>query len=549
MIPEIVQPGQWIAVVGGRVVGTGATPDQAKHGIDKQNRSDRVVVAYMPRDASSRIDLPDVALEVGACLDADVLNKTWVVGGAVRDSLLGRAISDVDFVISGDAIGVARRVAKSVEGEIYVLDEKRETARVIVVRENRRMMLDFARMRGETLVDDLLARDFTINAMAVPLSGEPYLLDPSGGRDDIERRSVESVTPYSLFDDPIRCVRAVRFAADLSFKLNEDTEQMIRRAAPRVSMVSAERVRDEFMACLAGTRPRDAVGRLAELDVIEHILPHIHEKRAEGQKGPKGGDGLWGDTLAIVQSLRLMVTDLDGGRNDDDGIGNVANELGGGMAGFAEGLLSRMVEEMVEGRPIFALMLLGVIIEGICEEYASGTVERTEGRSETGRRAEVCASAMRLSKREVNFVARLCGCREQVKKLVTRGAVSRLDIHKFYRDVGDVGVERCIVELARGRRMECDGDKANNLSYEESRLLDVLGAYFLKHEEVVAPGLMLDGDDVMRVLKIGPGPIVGVALQMLAEAQVGGEVDSKSQAMEMLPSLIERYDVGGLDPA
>ena len=62
MIPEIVQPGQWIAVVGGRVVGTGATPEQAKHGIDKQNRSDRVVVAYMPRDASSRIDLPDVSM-------------------------------------------------------------------------------------------------------------------------------------------------------------------------------------------------------------------------------------------------------------------------------------------------------------------------------------------------------------------------------------------------------------------------------------------------------------------------------------------------------
>src|SRR3989304_2183882 len=191
------------------------------------------------------LDSPLVRAAIEACAARGV--RAWLVGGPGRDALLGRPIHDFDFAGEREAITVARRTADRLGVPMYVLDAERDVARVVTLdAAGARVFLDFARLREATLEADLSKRDFTINAMAVDVSRPDALIDPLGGRRDLDARLLRAVTDQSLSDDPIRTLRAARLSITLACRIDEQTRALIRAAAPRLAEVSAERVRDEL---------------------------------------------------------------------------------------------------------------------------------------------------------------------------------------------------------------------------------------------------------------------------------------------------------------
>ena len=134
----------------------------------------------------------------------------YLVGGVVRDAYLRRPTTDIDIAVDGDAVGLARRVADWLGGDIFVMDRERGVARVLATRADERLSLDFARFRGHTLEQDLQDRDFTMNAMAVDLHGDlQVLIDPLGGLTDLRRKVLRCCSSRSFADDPVRMLRAV----------------------------------------------------------------------------------------------------------------------------------------------------------------------------------------------------------------------------------------------------------------------------------------------------------------------------------------------------
>jgi tRNA nucleotidyltransferase/poly(A) polymerase len=186
--------------------------------------------------------------------------EAWVVGGAVRDELLGREIVDLDIACA-DPKGAARAYAKRSGGAPFPLSERHGAWRVAV--EGGRTV-DFTPLPG-SIQEDLASRDFTINAIAIPLAGgEP--VDPYGGRKDLEDKIVRPVSPSVFTDDPLRLLRAVRIADELGFQVDPGAEELVRERAALVTRPSGERTYAELARLSeAGYRRAAELGLLAPL--------------------------------------------------------------------------------------------------------------------------------------------------------------------------------------------------------------------------------------------------------------------------------------------
>jgi tRNA nucleotidyltransferase (CCA-adding enzyme) len=175
----------------------------------------------------------------------------YMVGGAVRDAILGRVREyvDLDFIIPADAVKVARKIAQRYQAGFVLLDAERQIARVVFPHAT----ADFAQQEGESLITDLHRRDFTINAIAYnPHTQE--IIDPLEGYKDIESGLLRMISPVNLQNDPLRLMRAYRQAAQLGFTIEPATQETIRSLAKSINQVAAERVRVEIGYLLANSQ-------------------------------------------------------------------------------------------------------------------------------------------------------------------------------------------------------------------------------------------------------------------------------------------------------
>ena len=197
----------------------------------------------------------DVIAEVFASEDA------WVVGGAVRDELLGRTTLDVD-VACRDPERSARALVARVGEAVFPLNEEFGAWRVLL---DRSTTVDFSPLRGSSIDDDLAARDFTVNAIARPVTGGEYV-DPFGGRADVERGALRAVSPDVFDHDPLRLLRGVRLEDELGFRLDPQAEALTRAKAGLLTRAAGERILDELQRLSA-----DGIERAGELGLLEPL--------------------------------------------------------------------------------------------------------------------------------------------------------------------------------------------------------------------------------------------------------------------------------------
>ncbi len=211
--------------------------------------------------------------ELAMVRKASGAERVYLVGGSVRDMLLGRARSDIDLVVEGDATALAGRL-----GAELVEHERFGTAKVRLDGHE----VDVASARAESyphpgalpqvepaseIAVDLARRDFTINAMAIPLQGAPRLIDPHGGHDDLVSGLLRVLSPRSFEDDPTRALRAARYAARFDFRLEPETEHLLRKAD--LSTVSADRREADLLRLAAEPSAARGFALLGEWGLVE----------------------------------------------------------------------------------------------------------------------------------------------------------------------------------------------------------------------------------------------------------------------------------------
>jgi predicted nucleotidyltransferase len=193
--------GRWVALLNGHVIGQGGTPEQALYAARQSRYKETPEVIFIPLDKA--LKFPPILETITSQLPKDL--EIYLVGGAVRDALLHHISRDLDFIVVGDSLKVARKLANKLNAAYFPLDEERDTARIVVVGENgERIHLDFTALRGLDLESDLRGRDFTINAMAVNIHDPEKVLDPLKWCIRFKSHRLRACSPSSITDDPVR---------------------------------------------------------------------------------------------------------------------------------------------------------------------------------------------------------------------------------------------------------------------------------------------------------------------------------------------------------
>jgi len=212
--------------------------------------------------------------------------RVYIVGGVVRDLLLGYPNFDLDLVVEGDAVKLAQQLAETSQAKLLA-HHRFGTAKLRY--EN--FTLDLATARKETyarpgalpvvtpgtLKDDLIRRDFSINAMAISLAASDYgeLVDPYQGKSDLEHRLIRILHPGSFSDDATRILRGVRYEQRFNFEFEAQTARLLKRDTPMLDTISGDRIRHELELILKEKQPELAIKRLAELGVLARISPSL----------------------------------------------------------------------------------------------------------------------------------------------------------------------------------------------------------------------------------------------------------------------------------
>jgi putative nucleotidyltransferase with HDIG domain len=254
--------------------------------------------------------------EIGAHADAMSLS-VYVVGGYVRDLLLGRRVKDIDVVVVGDGIAFAKRMATLWNKSNLVVFEKFGTAMVQLDE----CKLEFVAARRESyekqsrkpdvkpgsLEDDLSRRDFTVNAIAAGLNKKNYgeIVDPFDGRKDLQNRLIKTTldAETTFDDDPLRIMRAARFAAQLGFDVDPSLVRAARKMAKRLEIVSQERISDEFLNIMMSDKPSVGLQLLFEMEVLNSVFPELAALSGVDQRKDHHHKDVFLHTLKVVDNI------------------------------------------------------------------------------------------------------------------------------------------------------------------------------------------------------------------------------------------------------
>ncbi|MEW6239852.1 MAG: HD domain-containing protein [Chloroflexota bacterium] len=527
--------GRWIARVRGQIVGQGGTPEQARQAAAAARPKENPEIVFM--QPSSLINLSPLVDKVRAILPD---RELYLVGGSVRDALLGRVNHDLDFVLPADGIRTARRVADKLKADFFPLDEERDTGRVIVTNaDGSRDLLDFATLRGGDLDADLQGRDFTVNAMALDLR-TMSLLDPLGGAADLRAKRLRACLPTSFSDDPVRILRGVRLAAAFGFTIEAGTRKAMRAAGPLLPRVSPERLRDELFRILEGPQPAASLRALELLGVLPHLLPELPALKGVEQPAPHVYD-VWEHTLQVLAALEDVLAALavgyDPETTGDLFTGLLALRLGRYREQFAAHLSTALnADRSPRGLLFFTALYHDVAKPSTRTVEEGGRVRFLEHDELGAQAASARARALHLSNDEIERVAVVIKNHMRLHYHTSRMAggkkhPSRRAIYRFFRDSGAAGVDLVLLALADLRATH-----GQNLSQETwAACLDVcrifLENYWERPEEVVAPPRLVDGNDMIRELGLQPGPRVGQVLEAVREAQAMGKVSTRGEAV------------------
>ncbi|HEX2128007.1 MAG TPA: HDIG domain-containing protein, partial [Solirubrobacterales bacterium] len=235
--------------------------------------------------------------------------EAWIVGGAVRDALIGRPVVDLDLAVDRDEPGAARAIAKAAGGHAFELSSEFGSWRALSP--DRSWHVDVTRLRAEAIEADLAQRDFTANAIALPLHDSGAApVDPTGGRADIQGRRLRPASPSAFADDPLRILRAARIAAELDFELDPETLAQGRAEAERAAEPAGERQLAELRQLIGGPDPIRGLELLDDLGATPAVLPELEALKGVTQN-PNHHLDAHGHTIEVLRQLLEVEADLD----------------------------------------------------------------------------------------------------------------------------------------------------------------------------------------------------------------------------------------------
>lgn len=449
--------------------------------------------------------------------------KLYLVGGYLRDVLSGKATQtnvpkDIDFAVEGtSAVQLAKQLADKLAGHFVLLDETLDTARVVF---DNGIVIDFAGVVGGSIKTDILRRDFTINALAWDPNEPDKIIDLVNGESHLKNKIVQAISEENLLDDPLRLLRAFRFQATTSCKIDGQTFDLIKKNSKYLAEPAAERINYELFKILETEDATSILQLMGEADILEVIFPELTATR-QVTTNAYHHLGLWDHSLEVVRQSELWTKKVPAWV-----MASAAQDITAGISRLAATKLACLLHDI--GKPATWV----INDDGRHTFY---------GHDKVG--ADLCqdiAKRLKWSTALSKFIVKLVAWHLRPGHLFHQGPPTEKAVNRFYRNCG-VDVPELML-LAFGDLGATCGpglEVAQKDALEKSLIELLIGfpVYISKQESTPC---LLDGKRVMRLLDIGPGPVVGEILEALYEAQCVNEVVGREAAERFVHDYYRR---------
>ena len=456
----------------------------------------------------------------------------YLVGGWLRDALLGRESGDVDLLVQGDAHALARTLADSLEGAYVPLHDAPDIARVVVGAEGgESWTLDLSSLEVP-LAEDLARRDFTMNALALPLErleggwSKQDVIDPLGGLGALQEGLVRVVSDRVFREDPVRLLRAIRLAAQLGFRIEPATLELMEQDAPLLEGTAGERVRDEFLKTLAVQGATLHLRLMDQVGLLCRVLPEL--EAGKGVEQPREHH-YWDVFYHNVETPGMVERLLDReGAAGDDALS---------LTPWDPALDGHFTAEVCDGFSHGVFLKLAGLLHDVGKPAAksvepSGRIRFLEHNQMGAPMAGAALRRLRVGGRGVRLVEAMVrhhlrpGQLSQAGELPTRRAV-----YRYYRDLAEAALDTLYLNLA-----DYLAARGPDLEMEDWRSRCQAIAMVLEAPEETAARLplrLLEGHDLMETFHLQPGPLIGRVLEVVREAQAVGEVTTREEALAL----------------
>ncbi len=486
-------------------------------------------------------------------LFADEHIQSYLVGGFVRDTLLGRDTADLDIAVAANALEVAHRIATVLGGKYVPLDETNSVGRVVVESAAGttadRWYLDFSTLKGD-IAQDLAGRDFTIDAMAIDLrdvlnrgpltSGRTSLatlrpsmiIDPSGGRDDLHNSIIRAVSETIFSSDAARLLRAVRLPAELDFSIDSQTEALIRQYCHLIMSVAGERVREELLRILAVPDSGRIPAYLDDLGLLTAMVPELAAAKGVEQPTVHYWD-VFDHSIQTAAAVDFLLR---------RGTWPYYSEKVLAAVPWSTALSQHFDQEGSSGSTSRPLVKLAALLHDIAKPQTKTVDEDGRARflghaSEGATTAVAILERLRFSTREIRLVEDMVKHHLRPTQMSQQGLPTPRAIYRYFRDTGNAGIDTLFLSLA-----DHLATRGPNLDLTEwqghAQMIEYVLAQRFKQESLAAPPGLIDGHDLINVLGLKPGPTIGKLLEAAREAQAAGEVTTRQDALDYVSRLL-----------
>lgn len=435
------------------------------------------------------------------------INEGYLVGGSVRDFLMGKNFTDRDIAIKG-AKQFAEKLAEQFDGTLIVLDEVNQIFRVVL--KDKINYLDISEIVGNFIEEDLTRRDFTINSIAFDLDTCKYI-DTVNGMQDLKNGILRQYKDSNFEDDPLRILRAFRFIAITGFKPADVLISAIKKYKSLLLNPSIERISYEIMKLFGGKYCSDTLLLMDEYGILEGLCPFVKEMK---QVPPNSHHhlGLFHHVVETVKNIEMLYEDGDA-----------------------------VIKEHLDkvdfgGFPRINHLKLAGFLHDI-GKYSTWTIEEDTGRHRFIKHDDVGSKMcvkylkdLKFSKKQVEYISTMIKTHIYPSNVIAAPDLSEKVMMRYLRKMEDNVIDNII--LAKADRLSARGeDITDDMIKSNLDRLDKLLNFYLENRDSMQPlPKLLDGNEIMEMLNIKPSPKLGKILDALHEAQLSGNVNTKDEA-------------------
>jgi poly(A) polymerase len=458
--------------------------------------------------------------------------EIYVVGGFIRDRYLDRDPKDLDLLVDGDVEHLGHDIAR-IFGGAFIKPWVRHSI-VKVSFEKYGFCLDLTPLKT-TLQENMMARDFTVDALALPIQHvtrsdwQDFVIDFTGGLEDLSRKLIRTTGASAIPTDPLRMLRAVRLAKELGFTLETTTESYIKKHSSCIDLVSAERIRDELLAILSVDGSKDSLSKLDDLGLLCRIIPELHFTKEVDQPKEHYWD-VFNHTIESVGEVEFVIAR----HKTKESMCDVY---------WDDWIEKYFLHPLTLGYDRRTFVKLGALFHDIGKPHTRTNDEfgrpRFLGHGKKG--AAVARKRMRLlrfSSKAIKFVELLVEHHLRPFQLTNNSnPPTKKAIYRLYRDLGGEGPGILLFGLADYRAA-----RGPLLDIEDwRRKVDVVNHALVTYKEwnkkTEKPGL-LTGHDLINIFGIEPGPQFGSLLGGVESAWLSGEIRTRTDAIELVRGML-----------